>query len=386
MEPLDREIAKALADQPLPQGPARVLLVGTSYHRETGLLAGLDERKHHCTRVERLGEARAAITRTRFDVILLNPKLPDGAGLTLLPLVHKTAPSTQTIVVAEEPPIDLIVEAMRGGVMDVFDVAVTSAEVALDRLDAAIIRSRVEQQREDRIVRLKKICRELNLARREVTEQVDGLCNDLATAYQDIGSQLNHVAMATEFRTLVQQELDVEDLLRTTLEYMLTKTGATNAAVFLADHDKNFGLGAYVNYDCPRDTIAVLLDNLCQAICPQIMDEPDIVAYDDADEFAKSMGIDAEFLGDSQVVAWSCRHRDECLAVVILFRSRSDPFGEELAATIDVLRPIFARQLANVVTIHHRANTAWPPDAAPEDNYDCGDDYGFGWGDGAAAA
>ena len=33
---------------------------------------------------------------------------------------------------------------------------------------------------------------------------------------------------------------------------MLTKTGPTNAAVFLPGTGTDFDLGAYVNYDCPR--------------------------------------------------------------------------------------------------------------------------------------
>ena len=38
---------------------------------------------------------------------------------------------------------------------------------------------------------------------------------------------------ALEFTGLIKQELDIENLLRTTLEYVLGRSGPTNAAVFL---------------------------------------------------------------------------------------------------------------------------------------------------------
>ena len=47
--------------------------------------------------------------------------------------------------------------------------------------------------------------------------------------------------------------------------HLLTKTGPTNAAVFLPDSVDHYGLGAYVNYDCPRESIAALLDALATA-------------------------------------------------------------------------------------------------------------------------
>jgi GAF domain-containing protein len=198
-----------------------------------------------------------------------------------------------------------------------------------------------------------------------------------------VTEQLNDVAMSTEFRTLIKQELDIEALLRTTLEYLLSKTGPTNAAVFLPDQDGHFDLGAYVNYDCPRQTIALLLDHLCQAICPQMAEESDIVTFDDAAQFADWIGLDAGTLDDSQVLAFSCPHEGECLAVVVLFRNRSEPFDEAVASTLDILRHTFADQLDHVIRIHNRARPQWP-DEAPDEDPEL-DDYGFGYEGGLAA-
>ena len=393
MEPLDQTLAEALSEgnhELVIAGnstPARILIVGCELKRCAEFIEALTKRGHNCATVNGRTDAQAVISRGHFDVIVLNNTLPDGDCLDLPPLAHKLSPSTKIILVSEAATVADTVRAMRCGAVDFIHLPVSTDEFA-NRVDAALLKSRVDRQRDDRILRLKKICRELNTARHEVSKQVDSLCNDLVNAYQEIADQMNDVAMASEFRTLLKQELDVEDLLRTTLEYMLTKTGPTNAAVFLPDARgtmRRFGLGAYVNYDCPRETISVLLDHLGHAICPQMADEPEIVSFDDAKEFSEWIGHDAGFLADSHVIAFSCRHKCECLAVIVLFRNKSNPFNEKLAGTIDTLREIIAEQLANVVRVHHRAQPSWPGEARDGDLDYHDDDLGFGGYGGLAA-
>jgi DNA-binding response OmpR family regulator len=394
MDPLDqqidRKVAEALAEPVrTPRvGPARMLIVGRDDPDRRTILNILQSRRHQCTCAARLDEARSLVARHHFDVVLLSANLPDGNSLDLAPLVQKVSPATKTIVVSAPGggSFETAVTALRHGVVDFIATPIDPSDFA-SRVDSAIIRSQVDQQREDRLARLKKVCQELNSARHEISEQVDSLCNDLVNAYQEIAEQMTEVAMSSEFRTLLKQELDVEDLLRTTLEYLLTKTGPTNAAVFLPDSSGSYNLGAYVNYDCPRQTIGVMLDHLCHAICPQMADEPDMVSFDDADEFAEWIGADAGFLAGSQVLAFSCRHKKDCLAVIVLFRNRSNAFGTAVGTAINTLRPIIAEQLANVIRVHHRARPSWPKEASGggDADVDYNDDLGFGFEGGLAA-
>ena len=78
--------------------------------------------------------------------------------------------------------------------------------------------------------------------------------------------QMKNIALASELNTIFRQELDLESLLRTVLEYTLRKVGSTNAAIFLPSSTGDFTLGAYVNYDCPRDTAETLLDHLADIL------------------------------------------------------------------------------------------------------------------------
>lgn len=380
MESFDREIAEACAERAPKRGPARVLVVvGDDGACPPPLIDIMKRRRHRCTRVGGLEEACLAVARRPFDVVILDRKLPDGDGLKLVSLLQRTSPATKTMVITRGGDVPAAVEAIRSGAVDYITLPVEPADF-IDRVESAVLKSRADRQRDERLTRLRKICKELNNARQEISEQVDLLCNDLVASYRDISDQMNEVAMTSEFRTLLRQELDVEDLLRTALEYLLTKTGPTNAAVFLPDSGGQYSLGAYVNYDCPRDSVSALLEHLQGSICPQIGSESDLVIFNDAREFAEWIGMESGFLAKSQIVAYACRHEGECLAVFVLFRSKADPFADHLAGTLDVLRSIFAEQLAHVIRVHHRAMPEWPAEP-PDDEYDVPDDcdYGFGF-------
>jgi DNA-binding response OmpR family regulator len=363
--------------------PARILLVGGEPDFRADLARHLCSR-HRCTHVSRLDEAQSAIGRQRFDLVLVTPTLPDGDGLEIARRVAAVGAGTKTIVFAADGSFKLALRAMRSGATDFIRTPCPVSEFSR-RIEAALVRSAGEKVREDRIQRLQLICRELSDARSEISEQVDALVADLVAAYQELTEQINDVAIAAEFRTLLGQELDLEEGLRTMLEYLLAKTGPTNAAVFLPDASHHFSLGAYVNYDCRRESIDALLEHLARAICPQLSDEEDLVAFDDADEFASWIGHGAEAITGSQIIAFSCRAGGDCLAVVILFRRRDTPFEPSLAGTLDILRSIFAEQLAQIIKIHHRAAPRWPADADGDDDLDLEDDFGFGYEGGLAA-
>ena len=379
MDHLDQEIADAFTEQPMMQGPGRILLVGGSSRLQSDLASKLAQREHYSECVSGLQEGQAALARRDYDLVVLSPTLPDGNGLALARMLQESSPSTKTVVLSSEGSFEQAVEALQCGVIDLVEIS-TPLDGIVARIEAALKASRADGHREQRLAQLQVVCKKLIAAREEVSDHLDRLCKDLVAAYEDVSDQMSEVAMAAEFRMLLRQELDVEDLLRTALEYLLTKTGPTNAAVFLPDASKKFELGAYVNYDCPRETITVLLNHLCSAVCPQMSEETEIVAFDDATSFADWVGADAGFLSGCQVVAYSCMHEGRCMAVMVLFRSKDEPFEDTLAATIDILRSIFAEQVAHVIKVHHRASPLWPKDPLEDDEHEAGDydDYGFG--------
>ena len=65
-----------------------------------------------------LHQARAAVERSTPDLVILDRRLPDGDGLTLLPDLKASAPATIVIMVTAHGDIASAVEAIRAGAAD----------------------------------------------------------------------------------------------------------------------------------------------------------------------------------------------------------------------------------------------------------------------------
>lgn len=365
---------------------ARAICVGFDAVRSAQLSTLLEGEAIRHEHVATVSEALAHLVAGPVDLVAY----ADGLSLReLTPLAaqaRRISPATKIVVVGDRPRGGRLLSAMRAGAVDWVELAcAASGEVegdAATRFRAALAMSREERQRDERVARLKGICRKLSVARDDFARHVDALSDGLEHAMNDVRGKLDEAALAGEFRGLLSQELDVEDLLRTAMQYMLTKTGATNAAVFLpGSKPAQFGLGAYVHYDCPRATAEPLLSRLGEEICPRLASEPDIVRFVDTADFVQAIGAEATVLDDCELVAFSARHNDECMAVFFLFRHRSEPFRDELAGLLDSLRPVFAAQMAKLVRVHHRSKFSWPQAAAEGDDDATGEDEseGDGW-------
>jgi len=369
------ELATNTTGQNLRSEAARVLIVGGSPSDRDGLAERLRGDGHTCVIARSPEDARRALAHDGFDLLLLGLESAGDDPLDLATTTGRTTPHTKTIVFSPANSFRTATEAMRCGAVD-FICTTGSLTDLSERIRNALVKSREEAQRGQREQRLREICAELDRARTKISDEVDTLCTDLGSAYQDLSEHLDDVAVASEFRTLARLDLDVEDLLRTTLEFLLAKIGPTNAAVFLPETGGQYNLGAYVNYDCPRESIDDLLDPLCDAVCPQLAEEEDFIAFEDAEAFARWLDLDRGFIAESQVLAFSCRHEGECLAVIVLFRHRSTPFLRDIAVTLDTIRVIFANQLARIIGIHHRGKSEWPDDLH-EGESEWDDDWGW---------
>jgi hypothetical protein len=256
-------------------------------------------------------------------------------------------------MVCGDPSVQGAINAMRAGAVDFIVKPVGAAELN-ERVAQAMRRHAAGCRRRKRVRRLKRTCRKLNRMRNEVTQQVDILCKDLVTAYHDLAQQMQQMVQGAEYAALLRRELDLEQLLRKTLEFFLSKAGPTNAAIFLPANGGQFTLGGYVNYECASDSADTVLENLGDVLAPQILQYERPVHITDNDELAAWFAEDAPLLLDNHVVTFTCCHEDETLAVVVLFRHASAPYDESIFEMASGVAPMLGEYLAKVIRIHHR--------------------------------
>ncbi len=284
-------------------------------------------------------------------IVAIDASLGEGAVTEMLHMSARV--DAGVVMLCNEPSRGEKTAVLRHGMLDVLHESMESRELER-RVSAGATRAREQARQNRRATRLKRICRRLCDAPRQVARQMDALWTDLMNTHRELGKHMNQVAISSEFGGLIRQELDLEVLLRTTLEYILSKSGPTNAAVFLPATTGDFTLGAYVNYDCPKETVDVLLDHMANVVAPRFEDVADVAHLTDPKEIEEKVTGDAMWIGDSHIVAYACRHEGECLAIFLFFRDARSPYSEAFVSQLRVMRDLFAAQLARVVRIHHR--------------------------------
>ena len=355
-----------------PARPLRVLLVDQEPQVYQSLAECASRRQMHVVQVASLADARRHLAQSGVDLALIDLEQPDGNGLALARDLSRRAGQTQTIVMSGRSTIERTIEAMRAGANDFMIKPLDRAEL-LERLDQARRRHQDCLRRRRRVQRLRRVCRKLTQMRNDVKQQVDILCQDLVAAYQDLAEQMNHVVQVSEFAGLMRQELDLEQLLRKTLEFLLQKAGPTNAAVFLPSDSEEFSVGGYVNYDCTSDSAEILLEHLANVVAPRVAQQDEMIHITDSHTLSAWIGQDVALLDNNHLVAFQCSPENETLAVIVLFRDASEPFEANLVEMCGAIAPMMGDCLARLIRIHHRH-------LEPDDDQD---DEGYMWGSAA---
>ncbi|GJM18449.1 MAG: hypothetical protein DHS20C14_06620 [Phycisphaeraceae bacterium] len=360
--------------------PVRVLIVSGSGRQRVRLTRMLSRHVEALSVAHGAEEAREALQECPYDLAIIGRHQPDGCGIALAEELRGACAGLEAVVISEAPTMEEALGAMRAGALDLLDALAPTRDLG-DRIAAAARRARRSRDENERTRRLQRLCKRLNDAREEVSDHVGSLCNELTTAYQDLSAQIGDASLASELNSLLRQELDIESLLRTLLEFMLAKMGATNAGVFLPSSSGDFSLGAYVNHDQPRESSEILFDHLADAVAPRFEDQTRVLALDTPELIDEHFGEDSHWIGNANALVVSCGSEDECLAVLVLFRDRSHPYADADMRLIEMIAEQFGGQLARVIQVHHRhlPESEWG-------RFDPEDDAGEGWDDYGLAA
>ncbi len=363
----------------MPKMACRVLLVEPGRAHGATLAACTRPGRHiELVYAESMAEARELLADIDIDAALVSLDLPDGDGLDLARDIAHLSRPTASLVLSSRRDFEVARAALRAGADDLVLHGVAAPELGR-RLDAALERKLREKSQNARVARLHRLCRKLNRARIEVSEQVDLLCSDLVTAYQELACQMQNASHTGEFVHVIEGELDLEVLLRKTLEHLVSRVGPCNAAIFLPATLDEYSLGGYVNYDCRKDTVDGLLDDMADTLAPRVAESGaeliHLTSNAEIDRWTGG-GLAPEALRGSCAVAVPCMSDDECLAVVTLFRSSDTPFTEEHLDLLSSLGPVLGTGLEKIIRIHHRAGFV---DNAEDDEFSGG--YGSYDGD-----
>jgi DNA-binding response OmpR family regulator len=309
-------------------------------------------RIHHADSID---AAHRVIAQTAIDLVLIDLKLPDGDGLRFAEQLSQSHPLTRTMIVTGQTTADRAIAAIRAGCVDFISKPFDLIDLN-ERVGEALSRHRDQTKRERRLDRLRRLCRQLNAARHEITQQVDILCSDLVTAYQDLANQVQNIELTGELRTALDEELDLEQVLRRTLEFIIKRVGPTNAVIFLPGQCGAYTVGGYVNYSHDKAALSFILDQAAADFAPAIADDGDVVHLTSDQQIAEYVGDEMPgWMDNCNVLACPCVDENgEVLASLMLYRDRSEPFEEEAIEMMIATCPMVAGHLVKVIRVHHR--------------------------------
>jgi DNA-binding response OmpR family regulator len=348
-----------------------ILLIGSVPRITEAIRASLEIMGYEIKQIPSLVSFESSVEKQTFSAVISSTDSSKFSANDLFESVSLLSPSTPVMGFSSQPDSTQVIEFIRLGGADFFSVP-ADLSVLSSRVQTAIEQANNITQLKERADSNAKRYSSMNEELNRISEENDLLSNDLANTHCETEKKMQQVAIGAEFQTLVNQELEVESMLRTALGYMLTRIGAMNAAVYLREGEIDWGIGAYINYDRQGEQFQTLIDTLGPAACPIACCETEVKRYKDGETFANIVDADPEDFSGSEVVTASCFHEDRCMAVIVLFRGDTRPFDQEATDTIETIREIFGTQLGTILKIHRRAETKWPSESVDDDDWSHG--------------
>jgi response regulator of citrate/malate metabolism len=298
-----------------------------------------------------LHEAQELIRAEDIQLILLDVQLPDGNGMSLLPLLRDSRPTAEAVVITGHASLQSAIDAMRAGVIDLLPKPFSATQLR-ERVERALAKQSMVAKTDKRLRRLRRAVRRLNLSRRVVSKKVDLLCNDLVAAYGELSRQLDGVRTQESFRKLVDSARDLEQLLCHAMDWILRHAGYSNVAIWLAADEGENELGAYMKYTIPGEK--EFTESMKHGLLPMIAREG-FIHLGAEDLAAHLTDAECDHLAGQTVIGVNCTYLGETLATFVVFRDARSPFTEEDGVMLKAISPIFATALANTVRkgAHH---------------------------------
>ena len=351
----------------------QVLIVASGAERRAALSRAIRGQDVLCRLADTERDAIDLVRRdsgdgmTPFEAVVLDTERCGADALRFIKAMGDR--HIATVIVCPNVSFDEAVEAMRAGACDIVSSTVKPVELQR-RIRTAIAQSRSQQEAFPGAAgRLGAVPQRSGggavgpTGRPRATKIGSGTGlgtgagSSSGAAPSDAGSAVGPRAIAgivSDFGAMVRQELDVETLLRQSLEFVLQQGGPTNAAVFLPGTTGDYALGAYVNFSCPKDTAEVMLDHLANVAAPRLEHIRELAHCRTPGAIREAIGDGSHWVEDGEMVAFTCRSGGEALAIFVLFRDRTNPFSDHFRKILSKIAPVFGEQLARVVRIHHR--------------------------------
>jgi len=163
---------------------------------------------------------------------------------------------------------------------------------------------------------------------------------------KDVQAEMQRAEIRGEFRMLLSQELQIDQSLCVALEYISNRVTHGNALV-LRPNGETPRVGAYINTDFDDYEFPAIARRLGKRIWPLAAKEKNLLRFTDTSDFAMANGL-KEKIASCDIITAPCHHNGVCVAALVLFRHKSNPFTEEEGAMVSSILPELSSRIARL--------------------------------------
>lgn len=335
-------------------GTARIVLCGSRAEAWTPVVRGAGGWKTHIVPATAVREALALLREAPFDLVVLDLDGVRAARARLLHTIRSLAPHVGIVCIARTADRDLLLAALREGVVDVLSGAEQEAEFRA-RIALGLEQGVARRLRERRLNVLETACRRLSRERETLNRQLGGVVSDLAQAQERTEERVALASAAAELRAILTLESDVDAMLKLAAQAFVLRMGAANCAVFVERGEGRYDLCGYLRDDVSRSAVSGMLDTMAEEWCASLAMHGAPLIFDGSspppETFRRLQGL----LPGRAVCTVACREGVTRPAVLVLFRDADRPFAPELAPLADALGESVASSLTRIKRIQSRA-------------------------------
>ncbi len=300
------------------------------------------------------------VVRARADDVVDEVAAAAGPTAVLMTVsdaeVLAALPAGVPVVVADpEPTLPRALEAIERGATDYLPTRIADASRLRQRLVKVAARAVAENHIDRRLDRLRSAVRQLNVARRTVSQRVDVLCNDFIDGYGDVAREMEQVRLGKHLHGLLDDAADLEQLLCHLMDWLLRQVGDGNIAIFLDNDEGDPELAAYMKHTVPGEEEVV--DWLREHVLPDCYKartaagKPAIYSASPEDKLPAIDPLNKTHapLIDQAFLGCTTTYLGESLGTIVLFRRDDQPLTDHARRCIEIASEAFGLALTKAV-------------------------------------
>ena len=211
-----------------------------------------------------------------------------------------------------------------------------NVKTVMDKLHDAFAHARRRRYRHDRLNRLRRLCRKVNLNRRHLRNKVDLLCRDLISSNVQFADTMLDLHRAYDFQTELTGEFDRRYLMYKALQIMKNTLGHCSSALYLSRSNQFEAHIAGMPQNTTED-IAAIEELFSAAVVPAILDSEQILMLNNSQDSDTLAPKQKWLLKNWTILALPVIYRSHLQAVLVFYRHHAQPFT---TADRDKLRPM----------------------------------------------